>query len=1688
MLIKEKFRKQLSYVMLPVMLVYTVMPSMAYGNENTEVQANAYNSDAGNPNNYDEAKAAAEALNKEAAKSAAQSSKEKEENPASNSAASNYTMGIGAEVNVQTGQLDITFNDIKLNGISEDVGIDLGISNSGSESKIYGMPSGWKFSLDYIDIRSETLYMNGSQNYTMDKAYISKDGYKSGLRYCTSKAIKLEEEAGSLPYKNKEGELTAYRYKLSMKNGSSKYFDYNGKLLCQDDRFGNHIMYNYDKKGATPYNAILRSITDSFGQEIRIKSEDKVVTVTMPDERTVIYDVSDVKEIKIKGVTDLTAYLILDDKKRVKSIKYPTGGTVEYFYSDKALQYQVDGKAIDLPGVVKVVQDPHSTESKKAVTRYNYGAPGSFNFTGIGRYNYIPGDDILMKEGNNNYKYSTTVTSERSADCGGNVISTQEFNFLHLPLKTKITADGKCVGETTVNYLGEISNGKFPSSNRLPSNYNMPKKVTAKTFGKGNSRERIEETVYDDYNRPLSVINYNNGQPASKIETKYSEYYDLVESQSVYDYLDKEQGKDTPVTTITKTINTLDATTHKYIASSETFFANDKTRKKIATRTADNQGRITATGLRMTGGLVKNDSATSSSASTSYSLDSDGYSLTVKDTDALGNAVSKIIDIRNGNLISATDARGNTVSYKYENKGLWVRTTYPDGSWEITDSRNPNKTVTSYSNGLIKTSVLDGFGRVIKESDNFGMKNEIVYNELGKVAVETDEYGHSIKYTYDYQERETSATDSLGNVKETVYNDADLIATESRNGVRAIVSQLDDNGNIKSQTDFLSNSDSVTRSTYNGKNMELTSSLAIKGQKEGLISSRSTYDFDGNLIKSEISTPDGTSGTSVYKLNLFGDEISSAIEFAGVSEGVERGTGIVKSELKEYDKAGNLISLTNQAGQIITYTYDANGNIKTMRDFAGKLFEYTYDEMDRMVKMNSIVNKDQGPEYTLIDEYYKAGIEGKEGKLSSKQLFKNDKLVDKIDYDYDVQGRLTKVIYPEDGKSMSLKYDDHDRVIEMTDFAGVMNKYKYSDTVPDNIIEVSNDFGNASYSYYNRQDNVLCGEGKIVSKVIYSNRVGISFNYKFSDDKNPILLSIESRDSSGSLISGSYYEYDDQDRVSTLYQKSETSPNNMNSNNTKCFSYNLMNQLVKEEVKDKAGGIINSTSYTFDIRGNIINKEIKDANGELIESNKYQYNSINQLIKSTDVAGVETIYTYDYNGNMTDIDMGNVNLKHFTYNSLNQLVEYQDNKGVVCYEYNAERLRKCKYFKDDDEGRKIKYYYFNAEVVNEADSQSGMTSYLVAGGRVLRAQGNINEPVESWNVEWYIMSGKDVVSTINDDDETTIYNYNAYGEGTNLNNRGDVVSCKHTFDIKNNPYKYSGYYLDEESGMYYLQARYYSPELMRFISRDTYDLSNRYAYGDGNPISYTDRNGHSAVLTGINFALGIVGTTLGFIFAPWTGGASGALALSLAATTLGGLSLVADGVAQATEGDTKKALKWASFGMSMMSLAAGVTGAVRQTAWLKNPDRIRPITTVKELEKTTAVNASKVKTPRPSIDIAASTRGLNGEAQLIIDDFHQVKTDFIYHASERSNISKSIAKGNKAYHHLTDEANTLSRKYNMGTFAKHGYSQEFYNEASAAFHNFQQKSSTFIKSFYKPNQWAQLKKSAVYSSLTSSIE
>ena len=87
------------------------------------------------------------------------------------------------------------------------------------------------------------------------------------------------------------------------------------------------------------------------------------------------------------------------------------------------------------------------------------------------------------------------------------------------------------------------------------------------------------------------------------------------------------------------------------------------------------------------------------------------------------------------------------------------------------------------------------------------------------------------------------------------------------------------------------------------------------------------------------------------------------------------------------------------------------------------------------------------------------------------------------------------------------------------------------------------------------------------------------------------------------------------------------------------------------------------------------------------------------------------------------------------------------------------------------------------------------------------------------------------------------YSYTAFGE------------CKVEVDEQGiatkNPIRYRSYYYDEEINLYYLQTRYYDPEIGRFvtiddvqyISADTINGLNLYAYCANNPVMGCDPDG-----------------------------------------------------------------------------------------------------------------------------------------------------------------------------------------------------------------------------------------------------
>ena len=151
------------------------------------------------------------------------------------------------------------------------------------------------------------------------------------------------------------------------------------------------------------------------------------------------------------------------------------------------------------------------------------------------------------------------------------------------------------------------------------------------------------------------------------------------------------------------------------------------------------------------------------------------------------------------------------------------------------------------------------------------------------------------------------------------------------------------------------------------------------------------------------------------------------------------------------------------------------------------------------------------------------------------------------------------------------------------------------------------------------------------------------------------------------------------------------------------------------------------------------------------------------------------------------------------------------------------------------------------------------------------------------------------------------YSYDAYGNCTSTGSNSELAEA--------NPIRYRSYYYDSETGLYYLNARYYNPAWRRFISPDSTEYLdtdtpnglNLYAYCCNDPVNRFDPSGHdwewSTFWTGL-FMLGTAITAIALSVT--TFGAGIPLAMSLVAgVTLGaGVLTGINGVATMIEAGT----------------------------------------------------------------------------------------------------------------------------------------------------------------------------------------
>ena len=169
------------------------------------------------------------------------------------------------------------------------------------------------------------------------------------------------------------------------------------------------------------------------------------------------------------------------------------------------------------------------------------------------------------------------------------------------------------------------------------------------------------------------------------------------------------------------------------------------------------------------------------------------------------------------------------------------------------------------------------------------------------------------------------------------------------------------------------------------------------------------------------------------------------------------------------------------------------------------------------------------------------------------------------------------------------------------------------------------------------------------------------------------------------------------------------------------------------------------------------------------------------------------------------------------------------------YTYDANGMRTSR-----SNGTKTYNYVYNG---------SQLTQMTVGNDTLYFTYGVLGPTTVTWNGEtyYYAVNAQGDVTGIFDGNGNLVVLYNWDNAwGYNPAPEGSLASTLGTL----NPLRYRGYVYDTETGYYYLQSRYYDPEIGRFINSDAFVATgqgllgnNMFAYCGNNPVSRYDPTG-----------------------------------------------------------------------------------------------------------------------------------------------------------------------------------------------------------------------------------------------------
>jgi len=833
----------------------------------------------------------------------------------------------------------------------------------------------------------------------------------------------------------------------------------------------------------------------------------------------------------------------------------------------------------------------------------------------------------------------------------------------------------------------------------------------------------------------------------------------------------------------------------------------------------------------------------------------------IQEQDPLGNSSYYAYDAA-GNRIAVTDKNGNKTQYTYDTQGNVLTKTDPlNNVTIITYDTNSNPLSRADAQGKITSYAYDANGNLVTTTDPLGNKTTITYNASGQPLTIKDPLGNTTTNTYDGQGNLAEVKNALVGKTTSTYDGVGRKLSVTDALSHTITYTYDNNNNVLSVTDPLGN---VVLYTYDGNNNKLTAKDA-KGNV-------TTYTYDVKDLLTDTKDPLGNIVTNTY------DALDRKIAVKDKLGNVTNFT---------FDDAGNLLQVSDPLGNKTVYTYDPNGNKLSVSDPLQNKTSYIYDAMNRTIGVTAPIET-VSMATTIYDSVGRVvsttNAIGQTTALDYDAIGRLTIVTDAnggtVKYTYDANGNRLSMTDP-NGNSTMFAYDALNRLIKKTEPLGVPYQYGY-DAVG-NVTSMTDPKGNAitySYDTLNR-----------LAKVTYPDSSTITYSYDVNGNRTAMA------DSLGT----SGYQYDVLNRMtgySDLFGKSVGYDYDANSNRVSltypdgkavAYSYDADNRLIS--VKDWGN---RTTTYAYDAAGRLTTTT--NANGTTAS---YTYDKAGRLIGLANNPFISSYsYTLDAIGNHTKVDQTEPLMPilpaqdtGYTYDTENRAT----NAGGVANTFDANGNLTAK-------GADTFAYDFNDRLksstiggVSTQYSYDGQGDRLAktSGGTTVRYVLDINgklsnvlaETEDNGAITAYYVYGLGLISKILPDGTAYTYHYDSRGSTIALTNAGQNMTDTYAYDIfgsvtnnngtSQNSFRYVGKFglMDEGNGLTYVRARYYSPGLGRFITKDPLTGTdgdsqslNRYVYVQNNHLRLIDINGFSPQEGGLSICKYVSSDSL---HAPW---------------------------------------------------------------------------------------------------------------------------------------------------------------------------------------------------------------------------